>query len=205
MAKLMKTEDGGATWKEVYIDGSFSNAGLQGVGFLNENLGWASGRGVTSLTTDGGESWTQLVHYSPFSDRGQLDGRINRFYVVNDTLAFGVGQRLYVLSGTGALGTDIEIGVTPEIFSLDPPYPNPFQESMTLPYTLDAPSMVGVRVVDVLGRMHRHLPQRYRQPGAYTIEWDGKDDSGVRVPSGNYILLIDIGDSIETKQVVFVK
>ncbi|MDA0684254.1 MAG: hypothetical protein O2797_04960 [Bacteroidetes bacterium] len=204
-AKVLKTEDGGATWREQWIEGSVSNAGLQGIGFINETTGWASGRGVTSVTTDGGESWTQLRDYSPGADSGQLDGRMNRFFVVNDTLAYGVGQRLYVVSGYGQLGTDIEIGVTPEIFSLEPLFPNPFTESATLRYNLEAPSRIRIRVADMLGRIQRHFPQRYLQPGVYEEKWDGRNDAGIRVPTGGYILLIDIGESMETKKVLFLQ
>jgi len=204
-AKLLKTEDGGETWREIQIHGSTSNAGLQGLGFISETTGWASGRGITSVTTDGGESWTQLPHYSPFSDRGQLDGRMNRFFMVNDTLAYGVGQRLYVLSGHNQIATDIEVPVIPESFTLETAFPNPFSESTTLRYSLREHSRVRVRIIDVLGRIHKQFPEQIHQPGAYELKWDGRDDAGTKVASGNYIMLIDIGNSMETKRVVFLK
>ena len=204
-AKVLKTEDGGATWREVYIEGSNSSAGLQGIGFISPTTGWASGRGVTSVTTDGGDTWTQLGHYNPGTGNGQLDGAMNRFFVVNDTLAYGVGFRLYQLTTSSASGTSLEADPLPEAFTLDNPYPNPFAEEARLPYTLDRASMVHVQVIDMLGRRHRSFPSRYLQPGSYEIVWDGKDEAGIRVPAGGYIFLVDIGDSIETKRVVFVK
>ena len=204
-AKVLKTVDGGATWEEVYIEGSNSSAGLQGIGFISPTTGWASGRGVTSVTTDGGNNWIQLGHYNPGTGNGQLDGAMNRFFVVNDTLAYGVGLRLYELTTSTATGTSLETSPLPESFTLDNPYPNPFNEEARLPYTLDAPSMVHVQVIDMLGRLHRTFPSRYQQSGSYEIIWDGKDEAGIRVPAGGYIFLVDIGESIETKRVVFVK
>ena len=204
-AKVMKTEDGGATWRELYIEGSNSSAGLQGIGFISETIGWASGRGITSVTTDGGVTWTQLGHYNPGSHEGQLDGAMNRFFVVNDTLAYGVGLRMYRLTTSSATGTDIEAQPLPDAFTLDAPYPNPFTDQATLPFTLKRASMVHVQVIDMLGRRHRVMPSRYLQPGSHEITWDGTDESGLRVPSGGYIFLVDIGDSIETKRVVYVK
>ena len=204
-AKLLKTEDGGATWSEVWINGSNSSAGLQGLGFISETVGWASGRGVTSVTTDGGETWTQLGHYIPTSGGGQLDGAMNRFFIVNDTLAYGVGLRLYRLTTNTAMGTDIEGTPLPDAFTLDAVYPNPFSDRAVLPFTLERPSMVHVQIIDMLGRRHRVLPSRYLQPGSYEITWDGRDEAGQPVPSGGYIFLVDIGDSIETKRVVHVR
>lgn len=203
MAKVLKTEDGGLSWREIMIPGSTQSAGLQGIGFISESTGWASGRGTTSITTDGGESWQQISHYNPLSKEGQLDGSMNRFFVVNDTLAFGVGKRLYTLSGLEPVVTVTEPPEVPESFTMDPPFPNPFTETTTLRYRLDEPSSVGVQIIDILGRIQRIFPAEFKQPGDYELKWDGRDDSGVRLPSGNYILLIDIGESIETKKVVF--
>ena len=204
-AKLLKTEDGGATWREVWIAGSNSSAGLQGLGFISETVGWASGRGITSVTTDGGASWTQLGHFNPGSGEGQLDGAMNRFFVVNDTLAYGVGLRMYKLTTRSAVGTQLEAVPLPEAFTLDAIYPNPFAEQATLPFTLHRASMVHVQVIDMLGRRHRTFPSRYLQPGVHEITWDGTDEAGLRVPSGGYIFLVDIGESIETKRVVMVR
>ena len=204
-AKVLKTEDGGATWREVYIEGSNASAGLQGIGFISPTTGWASGRGVTSVTTDGGTTWTQLGHYNPATGNGQLDGSMNRFFVVNDTLAYGVGLRLYELTTASATGTSLESNPLPESFSLANPYPNPFTEEARVPYTLERASMVHVQVIDMLGRTHRSFPSQFRQPGSYEILWDGTDEAGIRVAAGGYIFLVDIGDSIETKRVVFVK
>ena len=204
-AKVLKTEDGGLSWREIMIPGSTQSAGLQGIGFISESTGWASGRGTTSLTTDGGETWQRVSHYNPLSKEGQLDGSMNRFFVVNDTLAYGVGKRLYPLSGLELISTATEPSVVPESFTMDPPFPNPFTEKTTLRYHLDKSSIVRVQIIDVLGRMHRTFPAEFKQPGDYELMWDGRDDSGVRLASGNYILLIDIGESMETKQVVFLK
>ena len=204
-AKVLKTEDGGITWRELWINGSRSSAGLQGIGFISENVGWASGRSITSLTQDGGETWQQLQHFNPITKEGQMDGRMNRFYVVNDALAFGVGRRLYKIAGYGAITIDTEAAQRPESFALEASYPNPFTESTTLNYTLRTPSEVRVRVIDVLGRMHRTFYAGYQEAGAHQFEWNGMDDAGNKLASGSYILLIDIGDSVETKQVVLLR
>ena len=204
-AKVLKTVDGGVTWEEIRIDGSVSGAGLQGIGFISPDVGWASGRGVTSVTVDGGDTWQQLNHFNPQTGDGQMDGRMNRFYMVNDTLAFGVGRRLYKISGFGAITVNSEVAQQPESFSIEPSYPNPFSASTTLRYTLREPSGVEVRVVDMLGRVHTVSSSRFQDVGTHEIVWDGTDESGVRLPSGNYIFLVDIGESIETKQVVFLR
>jgi photosystem II stability/assembly factor-like uncharacterized protein len=204
-AKILKTEDGGKTWRDMPVRGSTTNLGLQGLGFISPEIGWASGRGVTSLTTDGGESWQQLFNYNLDTGTGQLDGSMNRFIMVNDTLAYGVGRRLYRLSGFGAQSVAIESANLPRSFTLDTSFPNPFSESTTLRYTLEAPTSVSLRVIDLTGRMHKHFQATYQESGTHEFVWDGRNDSGQKLASGSYIFLIDIGSSIEMKQVVLLK
>ena len=178
---------------------------MQGIGFISPEVGWASGRGVTSVTLDGGETWEQLVHLSSQNPNGQLDGAMNRFFMVNDTLAYGVGSRLYELSGFGAQATYREDTELPKTFDLETSFPNPFSESTTLRYSLDAPARVSLRVIDPTGRMHRSYPAEFQDPGEHQYVWDGRNDAGQKLASGNYIFLIDIGSSIEMKQVVLLK
>lgn len=205
-AKVLKTVDGGRTWFPLNITGSVSTAGLQGIGFITPDIGWASGRGVTSLTTDGGMTWQQLQHYNQTTDEGQLDGAINRFHMVNDTLAYAIGQRTYRISGYGAVGTDIQLEQPrPQGFALGTSYPNPFTDRVNVPYTLDHPAPVRFSVIDVTGRLVHEGPVQMQPAGSYTYTWNGRDKSGQEVASGTYLVLVDIGSSPEMKQVVFVR
>jgi photosystem II stability/assembly factor-like uncharacterized protein len=205
-AKVLKTVDGGRTWTPLSVTGSVSSAGLQGIGFITPDIGWASGRGVTSLTTDGGVTWQQLQHYNQTTQTGQLDGAINRFYMVNESLAYAIGQRTYRISGYGNVGTDIELGeAVPDRFTLGTSYPNPFTDQVNLPYTLDEAAPVRFSVIDVTGRLVHEGPLQTQPPGSYTFTWNGKDKAGRDVASGTYLVLIDIGSSPEMKQVVFVR
>ena len=204
-AKILKTEDGGKTWREMPVRGSKTNLGLQGLGFITPDTGWASGRGVTSLTTDGGQSWQQLNDYNPTTGSGQLDGSMNRFFMINDTLAYGVGRRLYKLAGFSGQSVAVQPKDVPHTFSLDTSFPNPFTDSTTLRYTLEIPARVGLRVIDPMGRMHRTFEASYQEVGTHEMVWDGRNDFGQKLASGNYIFLIDIGSSIEMKQVVLLR
>jgi len=62
-SKILKTTDGGITWKGLQINNQ--NNHLETIQFLNENVGYCSGpgsnNGVLFKTTDGGESWYELT------------------------------------------------------------------------------------------------------------------------------------------------
>ena len=206
-AKYLKTVDGGLTWTEHHIPGSTKAAGLQGIGFITEDIGWASGRQQTSVTVDGGKTWQQITDYNPDSNPdGELDGRTNRIFVLNNTLAYAVGKFTYKFEGS------IPIHVVPESvperpaqFRMDQNYPNPFQKSTTIGYTLFENVDVRITVRDVLGRQVRTLMNEFQSPGKYTLKWDGRDDAGARLANGTYLYLMDIGEQIEIKHAVLLR
>jgi len=201
-AKVLKTVDGGLTWSELGIAGSTQRLGLQGIGFVTPDTGWASGRGTTSVTIDGGQTWTQIADYSPTTHTGQLDGKVNRIFTVSDTLAFAVGRRVYRFSGhvsSTAIQGQTEL---PRSFRIEQNYPNPFSQQTTIDYELFRPSDVRIEIYSLKGRHVRRLFRGFQPSGSYSVLWDGKNESGQPVSSGNYFYLIDMGDGAELKRMV---
>lgn len=172
-AKILKTTDAGLTWSVRTIPGS---PDLQGVGFITEDIGWASGRGLTSVTTDGGATW------SPTS----LDGSINRFEFFGDTLGYAMGQRIYTY--TPPKPTDVADVVADRTLTLEPGYPNPFAESVTIPFTLARTTEVELAVFDMLGRRVAVLEAGFRTAGAHETVWRGTDEEGRMLAPGIYVV-----------------
>jgi len=116
-----------------------------------------------------------------------------------------VGRRLYRLSGYGAQTVANENYEVPHQFDLESSYPNPFSESTTLRFTLEKTLPVRLSVIDMIGRKHRNFPEASLNSGTHEIVWDGRNDAGQKLPPGSYILLVDIGTSMEMKQVVLLR
>ncbi len=195
-AKVLKTVDAGLTWEPLTVTGSTRPAGLQGIGFIDANTGWVGGRGTSSFTDDGGETWTQVV---------DPDGRLNRIRVINDTLAFALGSQVYRYRRSETPTATEPPRALPDVFVLDQNYPNPFTESTTIRYTLRRNAPVRIRVIDALGQDLRVLVDEHQGVGVQEVSWDGRDASGRRVAAGVYMYLIDIGDATEMKTMVALK
>ena len=57
---LLRTDDGGLTWRPIYLDGAEVNALLVRVIFADPSNGWVFGEtGVIFATSDGGAHWTR--------------------------------------------------------------------------------------------------------------------------------------------------
>jgi hypothetical protein len=70
-------------------------------------------------------------------------------------------------------------------------YPNPAPGNCTIRYALPAPGEdSAVQIVDVSGRRIRRLRPRPGETRIHRIVWDGRDENGVRVPSGVYLFRV---------------
>jgi flagellar basal-body rod modification protein FlgD len=53
-------------------------------------------------------------------------------------------------------------------------------------YQLDKAGAVSFKIVNVSGQLVQSVNLGLKNAGEYSIQWDGKNQSGVRVPSGVY-------------------
>ena len=85
----------------------------------------------------------------------------------------------------------------PNQFALYPNYPNPFNPSTTIRYTIPKSSEVTLTIYNLLGREIETLVNKTRTPGEYSVIWNGQDH-----PSGIYICHLQAGDFMETRKLV---
>ena len=81
----------------------------------------------------------------------------------------------------------------PTHFALAPAFPNPFNGSTQITYTLAADASVELRVYNALGQAVRTLLRQQRAAGTHQIHWDGTDDQGRPLASGTYLLIMRTG------------
>jgi hypothetical protein len=93
----------------------------------------------------------------------------------------------------------------PQTFSLQQNFPNPFNPTTTVSYSVPKSGQVNVMVYDLLGNLVKTLVNKVQQPGQYQIVWDATNDQGQVVPTGNYILKMVAGDFTQTRKMTLLK
>jgi hypothetical protein len=83
-----------------------------------------------------------------------------------------------------------KLAALPREFSFSAVYPNPFNPSTTLSYTLAEGSKVRLSIYNVLGQEIRVLVDRGQAPGEYRVQWNGRNEFGQNVASGIYFARI---------------
>jgi hypothetical protein len=70
---------------------------------------------------------------------------------------------------------------------LDPNYPNPFNPSTAIAFTLDQAGAVRLEIYDLRGRLVAMLVDEVLPAGRHEVMWDGTDSSGRAMSSGVYL------------------
>ncbi|HUU45787.1 MAG TPA: HYR domain-containing protein [Acidobacteriota bacterium] len=92
----------------------------------------------------------------------------------------------------------------PDVFDVGN-YPNPFNATTTIRYTLTDDTHVQLHVFDVLGRRVARLVDEQQSAGSHAVPWDGRDDRGRSVATGVYFYRLMISDAALTKKMVLLK
>lgn len=90
-------------------------------------------------------------------------------------------------------------------FELNQNFPNPFNPSTAIRYSISQAARVELKLYNILGQMVRKLVDRSDNPGVYQVVWDGKDESGKNLPSGIYFYQLRAGDYIRTRKMILMK
>jgi hypothetical protein len=101
--------------------------------------------------------------------------------------------------------TGVPASQVPARFALQQSYPNPFNPSATISYSLEKPVSVRLVVYNLLGQRVKALVGTHQQAGNHIAVWDGTDYSGRRVASGIYFYRLEAGSFTATKKMVMIK
>jgi hypothetical protein len=79
-------------------------------------------------------------------------------------------------------------------------FPNPFNPETTIHFEVPETVRFKLSVCDLRGRIVKELAEGNLPTGIFKVSWDGTDDSGLKVPSGVYLVVLNAGDKILSKK-----
>lgn len=188
---VLRSDDGGKTWRRLPINDRQRNANLEGIGFVDGDRGWVGGwgdytfgRGSTSATSDGGLTW---------DDANEVGWKfLNRFRFIGNPVRVG-----YACGDTVYKFTDQ--AQAPGLRAMVPETNATILEgraSVTIPF--EVPEHTNELRIDIWERFGRHvrrlLDERPPEAGVRSIVWDFTDSTGEIAPVGGYIVRITADD-----------
>lgn len=146
------------------------------------------------FSSDGGANWTSILSDIPVEQTSydwtvpDMQTDQGRIKIVMDNNGFD-----YEDSSTDFVIQEVstnlitEGAVTPH-FQLKPNYPNPFNSSTVIRYSLTQKSLVDLQIFSLKGKSVNSLIRETQQVGNYQVRWNGLDNNGNPVASGVYLL-----------------
>jgi len=108
---------------------------------------------------------------------------------------------LFNTDGTG----EEDLTDKPQVSSLSPNYPNPFNPSTTISFYNATAGNVQIEVYNAKGQKVKTLMNEILGIGTHQIEWNGTDTAGKNVSSGVYFYKMSANGYTETKKMLLMK
>jgi len=173
------------------------------------------------VSSDGGSNWDVvspgycrwnqdwLQEWISLNDYVGLSSVLLRFHARSDG---SLGEQGWVIDNVRVVAsadsattvTDQKVPV-PLTFKLFPPYPNPFNASVMIPYRIAQPGEISIMIINVLGQRVFHLRRSHAEAGQYKFLWQGTGDNGLPLASGIYFVTFKAGSFRQTQKALLLK
>jgi len=170
------------------------------------------------LFTGTGEHPFSLSGLSPCIDAGTPDTtglNLPPWDLINNERIWDGDENGTTIIDMGAY----EFGASPYIVDIQEPiisnsqslisnlgnYPNPFNPSTTIEFSIKNNSKVDLSIFNIKGRKVNTLINEQLQEGKHSIIWSGYDQNGNKVSSGIYFYKIEVDDQESTKSMLLLK
>jgi flagellar hook assembly protein FlgD len=110
-------------------------------------------------------------------------------------------MRIYGTSGSTANDTE----VTSPVAVRSRNYPNPFNPSTTIRFSLPIATEGSLSIYNLKGQRIKTLAEGILAKGDHEVVWNGKDEHGEHVASGVYLYRIQAGAQSISKQMLLMK
>lgn len=89
--------------------------------------------------------------------------------------------------------------------NLEPNYPNPFNNSTMIRYSITESFPVRLDIFDLTGQKVQSLINEHQLPGSYEVTWVGINEQGQPVSTGIYLAKLQVGGFTEVRKMTLMK
>jgi hypothetical protein len=98
-----------------------------------------------------------------------------------------------------------EVEAIPVKFSLEAPYPNPFNSITTFTLNLAEASHASLIVYNILGQKTAEIVNRNLSAGVHRFAWEARDGHGLELPSGIYLVRFAAAGRTDVRKLVLLR
>jgi len=154
-------------------------------------------------------NWPAGIKYDP-DNNGVHIASLGVHEHWNNAVDMKYSRNLNPTTGTGIELIEIEQTATsvaerenaPEYFRIYPNYPNPFNPSTTIAYSLPEKSSVVINIFDLQGREIKSFTVGAQSAGYQKVVWNGTNERGNSLSSGVYVYRVSASSLTDGKTFV---
>ena len=173
------------------------------VEFYDASWGGLVALGVGELATAGAYTpFTVVMDYTVGNGNPAASVKISlTFGAHQNTPSIGSWFLVDDLAFAGVAGIEeVGNGYSPEEFELGQNFPNPFNPSTNINFSVPEESFVNLKVYNVQGEEIATLVNENLSTGAYKVDWDASN-----LPSGVYVYNLIAGETFLSKKMLLMK
>lgn len=161
------TMNGGETWTR---QGTLEGKSLNNIIFIDNFTGWLSGFNKIYYSPDSGKSWMSQFECD------SLD-YINDIFFLNKSNGWAVTNQGKIIK----YGTPVDVSVDKlrntfvREYVLNQNFPNPFNPSTSISYSIPIPGFITLKIYDLLGREVHTLVNEFQKPGNHIVKFNVKN------------------------------
>ncbi len=149
---------------------------------------------ITLWYIDAADQWIE-------ASTAQIDQELNTITLSTDDIA-----PYYYLSAPSLLSVDSNTeSVFPEVFKVVSAFPNPFNPSINIEYSLGQTSDISLKIYDLKGRQIYQERIGSMADGSHTFTWTPDIHNSEYLKSGVYIMELLSGETSRIKKVTYLK
>jgi hypothetical protein len=137
-----------------------------------------------------------LTFQVPDSVEGMFSIQLSNL-MINETMLSG---QVYQEIPIGSASVSNNQTNLPTEFAFNPPYPNPFNATLTIPYEVPMNSKVRISIYNLLGQHIATLIDHSMSPGSYSVVWNAGN-----LPSGNYFCRMEASNYSYIRKLLLLK
>ena len=95
--------------------------------------------------------------------------------------------------------------IIPRKYYLSQNFPNPFNPTTNIHYSIPRSTFVKITIYDLMGREVARPVNDFQLKGNRSVKWDAVNNQGGSVAGGIYLYKIQAGDFVKTRKMIFLK
>ncbi|MGB2868551.1 MAG: carbohydrate binding domain-containing protein [Bacteroidota bacterium] len=118
---------------------------------------------------------------------------------------FALQQITAVGTGVEESGPHTVAGGVPTEYILSQNFPNPFNPSTMIQYSIPQAGNVRLEVFNILGQQVAMLVNEAQSAGKWTVRWNGVDNTGAKVATGLYLYRLTTPSTVLSRKMLLLK